>query len=103
MHIFIDESGVFQCTNQAAAPCCVGAVTIPGRHYSQIEDGFRQLTVDWPGDNSEIKGKRLSETHFAQLCEFLEPYGVLFECSVMDMAGSPREKQAITVLGKRKG
>jgi hypothetical protein len=92
MHIFIDESGGFQCANQAVAPCCVGSATIPGRYYPEVEKRFRQLTADWPSDNGEIKGKRLSETHFRQLCEFLEPYDVLFECSVMDMARVTEEE-----------
>jgi hypothetical protein len=86
MHIFIDESGGFQCTEKSAAPSCVGAVVIPGRYLREIEDGFRKLSEDWPRENGEVKGKLLQESHIAQLCEFLEPHAVLFECSVMDMA-----------------
>ncbi len=87
MHIYIDESGGFQCvTGQQSAPSCVGAVVIPGRYLQQVEDGFRQLSRDWPHEKGEVKGKRLQECHIAQLCEFLEPYAVLFECSVMDLA-----------------
>ena len=85
MHIFIDELGGFQCTNKPSAPSCVGAVTIPGRHLQEVEDGFRTLTANWLSDEGEIKGKLLRESDFEQLCEFLEPHAVLFECSVIDM------------------
>jgi hypothetical protein len=71
MHIYIDESGGFQCTDQASAPSCVGATIIPG--LREIEEGFRKLSTDWPSDNGEIKGKLLQEQHYAALCDFLEP------------------------------
>jgi hypothetical protein len=85
MHIFIDESGGFQCTDRPSAPSCVGAVIIPGRQLPELEDDFRKLSANWPKENGEVKGKLMQESHFGELCEFLEPRGVLFECSVMDM------------------
>ena len=45
MHIFIDESGGFQCTDKLAAPSCVGATIIPGRHLQEIELRFRVISA----------------------------------------------------------
>lgn len=92
MHIFIDESGGFQCTDKASAPSCVGAVIIPGRYLQEVEDGFRQLAMGWPTDKGEVKGKLLLERHFVELCQFLETRSVLFECSVIDMACATEEE-----------
>lgn len=95
MHIFIDESGVFQRSDrQRHAISCVGAVIVPGRHLANVESEFRELVASWPKEGGETKGRLLNEHHFAQLCELLAPKHLLFEVSVMDM-NSPTEAEVL--------
>lgn len=86
MHIFIDESGGFQrAPARDHSISCVGAAIIPGRYLSNVEEGFRALSAEWPRENGEVKGKLLNEQHFEALCRFLEPLHVIFEATVIDL------------------
>jgi len=77
-----------------AALSCAGAAIVPRRFLRDVEDGFRELTADWPSDDGEVKGKLLAEQHFDELCDFLEPRHVLFECSVLDTGTATEEEVA---------
>lgn len=85
MHIFIDESGVF---NPASTPkaSCLAALLVPSGHKARLFRDFDRLSDSWPHEDGEIKGKLLGETHIVQLVELLYRNDALVEISAFDSA-----------------
>lgn len=86
MYIYIDESGTFQrAPARDASISCVGALIVPSRSHAEMDVGFKKISVTWPKEGGEVKGRLLNEDHVSVLCDFLEPLGAIYEVSAMDM------------------
>jgi len=91
MHVYIDESGVF---NPAPDPkaSCLAALLIPSGKKARVFRDFVRLSTSWPHEEGEIKGKLLEATHIAQLVELLYRNDALVEISAFDSALQPRNE-----------
>jgi hypothetical protein len=91
MHIFIDESGVF---NPAPDPkaSCLAALLIPSGNKARVFRDFGRLSASWPHEDGEIKGYLLGATHIVQLVELLHRNDALVEISAFDSALQTRDE-----------
>jgi hypothetical protein len=75
MHIYIDESGSFVLSHeQRSSLSCVAALIVSESEHDALLSGFETLAGAWGYSFSEIKGRNLNESQFAEviklLCEF---------------------------------
>jgi hypothetical protein len=95
MHIYIDESGVFNPSPDPKASC-LAALLIPSSNKARVFRDFVRLSEGWPHENGEIKGKLLEEHHIVQLIELLYHNDALVEIRAFDSALQTRgELEAI--------
>lgn len=85
MHIFIDESGTFTSAQREHAISAVAALTIPDAALASIEKTYATLRPHLPMENSEVKGRLLSESHVSDVVSLLTRHQVLFEITAIDM------------------
>lgn len=86
MHIFIDESGTFQCDEkQVHSVSTVGALVIPSSSMSGFEKLYGRLRKQLPKGNGEVKGRLLSETQVQEVVAVLKKVGALYEVVAIDM------------------
>ena len=85
MHIYIDESGVF---NPAPNPkaSCLAAVLVPSGNKVKLLKEFAKLSEPWPHEDGEIKGYLLEETHIVQVVKLLRRNDALVEVTAFDSA-----------------
>jgi hypothetical protein len=88
MHIYIDESGTFAIPrrNNGPAIACCGALAIPSDYRDEIFAGFKKLSLNWPKDNGELKGRLLNESHFKEAINFFSDSGLLLNAVAIDMS-----------------
>ncbi|MGB7200811.1 MAG: DUF3800 domain-containing protein [Pyrinomonadaceae bacterium] len=92
MHIYIDESGIFNNPDKkGSAPSCVGALIIPTSKKKEVFKEFDALKHRWGKSGQEVKGSKLDESQVAAVVALLQKYDVLFEVSTIDMALHPDE------------
>ncbi len=91
MHIYIDESGVF---NPAPDPkaSCLAALLVPSGNKAKVFRDFGRLSERWPHEDGELKGKLLEATHIVQLAELLYCNDALVEISAFDSALQTRDE-----------
>jgi hypothetical protein len=86
MHIYIDESGVFNIpTYRKWSVSCVGALVIPDSNKDEIFKGFKKWRRAWGYFEGEIKGRALNENEIASLIEFLAGFDLILEITAIDM------------------
>jgi len=85
MHIFIDESGTFTHATSEDSVSAVGALVIPDGQLATIEEQYAAFRVHLPKENSEVKGRLLSEHHVETVVSMLLRHDVLFEVTAVDL------------------
>lgn len=85
MHIFIDESGIFAPlpNNRASV---VAALIVPTSKKTTLIQKFLDLSVGWPKEKGEVKGRLLDENQIAQTVALLEAQEVIVEMNAIDSA-----------------
>jgi hypothetical protein len=85
MHIFIDESGVFQKpTGKPEVVSTVGALCIPSRRLDSLFEAFDKIKSKWGVKGPEIKGSKLSETEVRELLVLLSKHDARAKLIVFD-------------------
>lgn len=86
MHIYIDESGIFNNpANKSNIASCVAALAIPSSKKVKLFGEFRALTSGWRSPGDEVKGKNLDEKQIASVVAMLQKYDVVLEITAMDL------------------
>lgn len=88
MHIFIDESGTFSpVPPERHSVSVVGALIVPDCRLELLFRKYAQLRQTLPKARSgEVKGKLLSESQIARVCNLLLKNSCIFEATAIDMA-----------------
>jgi uncharacterized protein DUF3800 len=86
VHIYIDESGIFSNpANRQNVASCVAALVIPSSRKVQLLRDFENVSIGWPNENGEIKGRLLDEDHIGRVVALLQKYDVLLEITAIDL------------------
>jgi hypothetical protein len=86
MHIYIDESGIFNnLASKRNVASCVAALAIPSSKKVKLFEEFKTLTSGWSGPSGEVKGKELDEAQIAAVVAMLQKYDVVLEITAMDL------------------
>ena len=95
MHIYIDESGIFN--NPASKPSAVSVIaglTLPSSQRAEIFKKFKRLTRNFPQSTGEVKGKELDEDQIRAVVTMLRRFDVGLELKVIDLALHPESRLA---------
>ena len=86
MHIFIDESGTFQCDeSQDHSVSTVGSLVIPSDSLQGFQKLYGRLRQRLPKEKGEVKGRLCSEMDVQDVASVLKKVGALFEVVAIDM------------------
>jgi hypothetical protein len=87
MHIYIDESGVFSNpSNKPNVASVVVALTVPSSNRVKLFNEFRELALELPTEDGEVKGRLLDESHVASVSALLGRYDCIVETNAIDIA-----------------
>ena len=86
VNIFVDESGIFSGNPaQQHSVSVVGALVIPDRHLAAVERKYAALRQGLLTEQSEVKGRLLSEHAVDSVVSMLVRYEVIFEATAIDL------------------
>jgi len=86
MHIYIDESGIFNNpANKRNVASCVVALIIPSTYKLKLFKEFLTLAQHWPKEDGEVKGRLLGEDQIAALTDLLQKYDCIVEINAIDL------------------
>jgi hypothetical protein len=93
VHIYIDESGSFIPTAGSRVSCVV-ALAIPTANRVQLVADFERLKRQISGNDSELKGSKLTEKQVARVVGLLLMHDAVLEACVIDMGVQKSEHTA---------
>jgi hypothetical protein len=87
MHIYIDESGIFNNPeNKENVASVVAALTIPSAYKVKLFRAFSELSEHLPTNEGEVKGRLLDEPQVASVVSLLAKYDCIIEINAIDIA-----------------